>query len=188
MHVVFLVPAAVAQPPIEVAEFERPALVGGFVERTGHPGCSVHFEFHDPDAGWTRFRYGLSAPSSVDLEPSLFLPPHDLRLGPTYRCGNDPPDSVVEWHASYFWGRVDVDWRIVDGRGKVLTDFNGPFAVDAMPLAEALSAMDDLERGRSQAECVVRLPGTECWTALELWLYLEDWADLHCEVEATGVE
>jgi hypothetical protein len=73
-------------------------------------------------------------------------------------------------------------WRIVRGDGTLLTSFVGEFAVDARPLAKELGALEDYRRGRRDPRCV-RTRQHECWTASELWLYLEDWRDTNCVSE-----
>ena len=186
MWLLLNIAAAQAQPLVEVADFSTPRPVTGLVARSGPPGCAVHFEYEDPSAGWTRFRHGVSLPSTGGFEdPYLFMPPHDE--GPPLPggfCANVDTDEWMSWSAAMIWHTSAVPWRIVDGDGEVLTSFSRPYAVDARPLALALDALDDYQRGKSEPGCLTRA-NSECWTAFELWVYLEDWTATHC---VTGEE
>ena len=179
-------PLVLAQPPVEVANFTAPVPVPGFVERAGSPGCSVHFEFEDPGRGWTRYRHGLTIPTSSDtplMDPVTFMPPHDEAPPWPSLCGSDPALELEEWQTVYLWARLDTRWRIVNRDGAVLTFFDGPYASDVRLFAAALAAPDEFATAEAGPTCTPRA-GHTCWTAFELWVYLEDWTAAHCSAES----
>ena len=144
-----------------IADFDA-AEIAGFPSHA-EAACDIHFEWAHPERGWERYLALIAEyPGYPDAEP--LLPPH---TGPLdgWGCYPQPPA-----------GR----WRIVDGEGAVLTAFVGPYAEDAGPLAEALGEQAAYRRGRRDPACAAS-SGRECWTALELWLYLEEWQDARCE-------
>lgn len=172
--------AAQANPMAEVVDFSTPRPVYGLVARSGPPGCGVHFEYEDRDSGWTRYRYGISLPAVLSHlpGPEYFVPPHDeTPAGSHWECiGEAPSSRSILTRIGYA-----VPWRIVDGDGAVLTQFTLPWAIDGRPLALALDALDDYERGRAAPTCKPQ-PGLECWSAFDLWVYLEEWTAEHCVV------
>lgn len=184
--------STLGRSPVAAAERTDPSPVLGVPERTGPPGCGVHFEVRDGRTGWTRFRNGepltteeewtrvFGLPGTyVDPELLLIMPPHDEHaFGPPV-CGSDLREQLPEYHIANRWFLLPLNWRIVDRDGVVLTEFQGPYARDARPLATVLSAVDDYDRGQADPACLAH-PGRACWTAFELWVYLEEWADRHC--------
>lgn len=131
------------------------------------PGCAVRFEWQEPGtASWIAWE-GPTEPAS-DASGRPVEPPHR-------------PDPTLCWHGCPEPG----GWRIVDGEGRLLTGFAGPYAVDARPLARVLGERSAYRAGRRAADCR-RAPGLECWTALELWLYLDGWQRERCAVDTGG--
>lgn len=158
---------AAARDRPAVAEFGAPLPVRAYPLHPEQPACDIHFEWRHPQDGWTRFVLEVSQYPGFEYYESLLLPAHDTRpWGPRW-CGNEPPDPPA------------VGWRIVDGDGLVVTEFDGAFAVDAVPLARLLGEMRWYRTARRDPACAPTA-AHECWTALELWIFLEDWQDEHC--------
>lgn len=186
MWLLFIQAAALARPPVEVADFDAPTAVTGFPERRGPSGCAVHFEFEDAEKGWTHYRHGLTVPTAGTapaMDPVTFMPPHDQAPPRPFLCGSDPLLENEEWQAAFLWARLDLRWRIVSSGGTVLTSFHGPYAEDVRAYAEALDALDAFEVAAEDPACVPRAEHS-CWTAFELWVYLEDWAAERCATAA----
>lgn len=137
----------------------------------GSDACSLHFQLRDPTWGWIDYAPGADVIESYEVEAmATVVPDHDSPLFNTdFWC----------WGVVHREVRLRGDWRIVDGEGHELTRFVGPYAVDARPLARRLGATRDWRRGRRDAACE-RTADHACWTALEPWLYLEDWKDARC--------
>lgn len=168
MFMLWVDPAA-AGGSVEVVEFDAEQSIRGFPRHPTEPACDIHFEWQDPRDGWRRFVVGtVPHPASEYFEVPV-LPAHSFR-SPT--CGNDVPEA-------------DFGWRIVDGAGAVVTEFEGAFAIDAWPLAARLGELAAYRKGKRSCSSAT---GSMCWTALELWLYLEDWQDEHCAVEESSTE
>ena len=116
------------------------------------------------------------------------MPPHDRRYNlATSWCGNDPFYDSDEWRVGGLWLNSDVEWRIVDEEGLTVTLFQGPYAIDARELAVRLGVLDDYEEGLLEESCLAR-DGVDCWTAFELWVYLGEWSEVHCQAGRSGAE
>lgn len=171
---ILLASIALASPSRWEVSFNEGLLITGFPPTESGPGCGVRFEYEDPARGWSYYRFGLTAPEGPGEGdgdwPYAFLPPHGWREA-----------SHWSWLALGQAGQ-GYNWRVAAGDGTVLTEFDGVYAINALPLALALGVEETYSRAKSDPDCV-SINGSECWTALELWLFLEDWQDQYCVVE-----
>lgn len=145
--------------------------VGGFPRHPEQPACDLYFQWEHPTRGWVRY-LPLAGQSPVDdarFGDNELLPAHFVSPYPLPRCGDDPQDPP------------QVPWRLVDGDGAVVTTFDGPWAVDARPLAVLLGEVERYEAGRDGPPACPPDVGHDCWTALELWLTVVQWQRANCE-------
>lgn len=161
-------------PPVEVQAFPGP---GGHA-RAGGGACGLQFQFFDPrTSSFVDYfmETGAAATAEEDLRlgDQFVIPPHDRSLWPHNWCGNTLP--------GYFVYLLD-DWRVVDENDNVVMTFDGPYAVDARELQSRIGEGATYESDRRAPGCDPT-PEHECWTALEIWVQLEDWKAANCHSE-----
>jgi hypothetical protein len=153
--------------------FARPVEVKGELRLPEGTGpCTLHFQWNDPALGWRAWRIGL--PSGAEPVDRVLVPAHDQLLWEPTWCA-----TCAELMAEEGPAPLPGEWRIADGDGNVVTAFTGPYAIDARELARRLDRLDDWRRGRKDPACTPT-KDHECWTALELWLYVAEWQEASC--------
>lgn len=173
--------------PVEVRAFPGP---GGHA-RAGDGPCGLQFQFFDPSRGvFVDYFLATGASAELDDRTHLFLgdvsmvPPNDESFWSLdFDVFTGPP--ILPGNARGLLG--DSPWRVVDEHDAVVMTFDGPYAVNARELQTRIGEGASYESDRHAPGCNPT-PEHECWTALEVWVQLEDWKDAHCASRAGSAD